>query len=97
VPRPLLVILAFAVASLNLGYWAFVVTRGERRFRAWVMQRFDVIITTGSRGTWRASGTGSKLRLAAIEILQIAYFLAAFLVWSVLLLISVRVLGLVER
>jgi hypothetical protein len=61
------------------------------------MQRFDVVITTGTRGTWRASGSGSKLRLIGIENLQLAYFMAAFLVWSVLVVISVGVLGLAER
>jgi hypothetical protein len=97
VPRPLLILIVLVLVPLNLGYWAFVVTRGERHFRAWVMQRFDVVITTGSRGTWRESGTGSKLRLIGIEMLQLAYFMAGFLVWSVLVLISVGMLGLIER
>lgn len=88
--------LSLALAALSIGYWALVVTRGERRFRAWVTHRFDVAITTGARGTWRAWGKGSRIRLLGIEMLQLAYFIAAFLVWSMLLLISVGVLSLYD-
>jgi hypothetical protein len=88
--------LGLAMAAANIAFWWYVVRHGDVRFRAWVERRFDVVITTGMRGHWRARGEGSKLRLLAIEFLQLAYFMAAFFGWAVMLLICVGVMKLLE-
>ena len=74
-----------AIAAANLAFWWYVVRHGDLRFRTWVMRRH-----------WRARGEGSKLRLVAIEFLQLAYFMAAFFGWGVMILICVGVMKLVE-
>jgi hypothetical protein len=74
--------LGLILAALNLVYWFFVVTRGEPRAKAWVERRYEVVLTRGRRGHWKARGSGSKLRLVGIELLQILYFMIAFVIWA---------------
>jgi hypothetical protein len=89
-------VLGLAMAAANIAFWWYVVRHGDLRFRLWVERRFDVVITTGLRGHWRALGEGSKLRLIAIEFLQLAYFMTAFSAWAVMLLICVGLMTLLE-
>ena len=92
----LLAIVGVGCAALNLAYWYVVVTRGERRFRAWVERHYRVSIGHGHRGHWRVSGEGSKLRLLGIELLQLAYFMGAFVVWSLSMLFIVLLFKLAD-
>ena len=92
----MLFVVGLAMAVANIAFWSYVVRHGDVRFRAWVMRRFDVVISTGLKGHWRARGEGSKLRLLAIEFLQLAYFMAAFFVWGVMMLICVGIMKLLD-
>lgn len=82
-----------AAAALNIWFWLRLV-RGEPRFRAWVGQRFDVVITTSHRGHWKVHGTGSWWGDVALELLQLAYYMGGFSVWALGLLVTVGVLKL---
>jgi hypothetical protein len=88
------IVLALAVAGLNLAYWWAVVTRWQEPFRRRCERRFGVSIGTGPRGHWRVSG-GSALRNFAIEWLQLVYFFGAFCVWGLGMLACVGVLSLI--
>ncbi len=96
-PQSVSVALGIVMSGLNLAYWWFVAMRGQRRFRDWVMRRFNVVITAGWRGHWRVSGPGSWLRLRAIEYLHLGYFMAAYAVWAVLLFLCIGILGALDR
>lgn len=75
--------LGLGFMALNLAYWFFVGRYGEPRLRAHCERRFGVAIERGHRGTWRV--VGSRPGHLGIELLQLVYFGAAFLVWGVLL------------
>ncbi|MBK9036001.1 MAG: hypothetical protein IPL61_32925 [Myxococcales bacterium] len=89
-------ILGLAIAGANIGCWWYVVIPGERRFVAWVERRYQVQIARGMRGHWRVTGPGSKIRLFLIELLQLAYFMGAMVVWSAAMLIAVVALTLLH-
>lgn len=83
-------------AVANIAFWMIVVTRGQQRFQRIVERKFDVVIEVGHKGHWRVSGDGSWLRRLAIEFLQLGYFLIAFVVWAVALLLVVGLFSLVQ-
>lgn len=80
-------------AGANIAFWMFVVGRGQRRFQRHVERTYDVAIELGHKGHWRVTGDESWLRRLAIELLQLGYFLTAFLVWGVSLLLVVGLLS----
>jgi hypothetical protein len=88
-------VLGLAIAAGNLYYWHLVVRRWEDPFRAWVERRYGVVVTRGGRGHWSVSGSGSRLRDLAIELLQLVYFMGAFVAWSVGMLLCVGLMSLV--
>jgi hypothetical protein len=83
-------------AVLNIAYWILVATRWQLRFRSFIARRHGVTITTGFRGFWRAQAAGSTSRLLGIELLQLAYFMLAFIVWSGLLSLALGAMFLLE-
>src|SRR6478672_7015288 len=95
VKQILLAVGGLAVAGLNLAYWFYFVRRGYPRFQEWITRRYDVVITTGIRGSWTVTGARSFAQLIRIHLLQLGYFLAGFVVWAAALLILVLVLSLV--
>lgn len=90
-------VLGLAGAGLNLVFWFFVVKRWQERFRLYCERRFDVRITLGSRGHWNVDGKGSWVRRSAIEWLQLAYFMGAFAVWAVAILLLILAIELLEK
>lgn len=91
-------ILGLALAAGNAWFWWWVVTRGDVRFQAWVERRYGVTIARGMRGHWQiTSGQRSAFRRVAIELLQLAYFMGAFVVWGVLLGLGVGLMALVQQ
>jgi hypothetical protein len=94
--EPLIVVqtaLGIVLAAGNLVFWWLVVRRWQDRFRRNCERRFRVAIGLTSRGHWNVTGDGSRLRLFAIEWLQLAYFMAAFVVWGIALVLGVLLLG----
>jgi hypothetical protein len=87
------IVLGLAGAALNLVYWWCVARRWEPRFRRWCESRYRVTITLGHKGHWTVIGDGSWLRRFAIEWLQLAYFMSAFVVWAAALLVVLVALG----
>ena len=92
----MLFVVGLAIAALNIAYWNYALRGGLSRFRVWVERRFNVVISIKLEGRWQADGDGSKWRLFAIEMLQLAYLFAAFLGWVVLVLICVGVIKLLD-
>ena len=85
----------FGVA--NIAFWVVAMTRGEPAFRRRVECRFGVTIERGSRGHWTVtSGPGSKGRHLLIELLQLAYFMAVFVVWAIFMLVCVLAMKLIQ-
>jgi hypothetical protein len=86
-------LISLVVAIGSLVFWSRVV-RDDAWFRARVERRFDVTITM-VRGHWRVSSVRhSWLTRLGIEL---AYFLGAFVMWSLGLLVGLGALWLVQR
>lgn len=75
----------------NLAFWWWVVRHGDDRARRWAEGRFGVTIERGPRGHWRVRGASSWLAGLGIELLQLLFFLGAFVVWAAALLAVVLV------
>jgi hypothetical protein len=87
-------VLGVGLAAANMVFWWFVVRRWHDRFRRRCERRYGVTIGWTARGHWRVSGDVSRLRRFAIEWLQLVYFMAAFAVWGVAMLLGIGVLSL---
>jgi hypothetical protein len=86
------------LAGANIVYWWFVVRRWHDAFRRWCERRYSVTITLGHRGHWLVSGSDKRWTTRfAIEMLQLVYFVAAFVGWAVGLLAGVAVIVLIQR
>ena len=92
----LLGVLGLVAAVANIAFWRFVVTRGQERFQRWIERKYEVVIDIGHKGHWRVSGGGSWLRGLAIEFLQLGYYLTAFLLWAVAMLLVVGLFSLAK-
>jgi hypothetical protein len=88
--------LGIALAAANLLFWWFVVRRWQDRFRRRCERRYGVTIELTLRGHWRVSGDGSRVRRFAIEWLQLVYFMAAFALWGIAMLLGVGALSLLD-
>jgi hypothetical protein len=88
--------LGLAIAALNLWFW-FRVVRTEPRFRAWVERRYGVVITLRYRSHWKVSGSGSRLFDFALGWLQLAYYMAAYVVWAAGMLVIIGLCSLLQR
>lgn len=75
-------------------FWWLVVRRWHDRFRLRCERRYGVTIGLGARGHWQVSGEISRLRRFAIEWLQLVYFMGAFAVWGISILLGVGLLSL---
>ena len=92
-----MMILGLSLAGCSLYFW-FRVVRGEDRFRERVERRYGVQIIRGMRGHWRIT-TRERPALArlGIEMLQLAYYMGAMLVWGLGIGVGVLLLSLVQR
>ena len=86
--------LGFALAAANLVYWWLVVRRWQERFRRYCERRYNVTISFGVKGHWNVAGDGSWLRRFAIEWLQLAFFMTAFVGWGAGMLAGIALLSL---
>lgn len=93
----LLWVLGLSLAAGNLYSWHWTVRRGDDRFREYVERAFDVTIGKGHRGHWRVSSGRSRLGDVGIELLQLAYYMAAFLVWGAALIGCVGLMSWATR
>ena len=91
------VILGVPLVVGNFAFWWYVVKRGQEGFRRRIERRYNVVVTLGSRGHWCVSGSGSRLKDFGIELLQLAYFMGASVLWSVGALLVVGLMSLVTR
>jgi hypothetical protein len=89
-------VLGSGLAVLSLVYWWLVSQRWSEPFRRWCERRYDVDITIGVRGHWQVSGSGSAFRRFAIGWLQLGYFMAAMVAWSIGLMIGLGGLYLLD-
>lgn len=90
--RPVLQsVLGILAAAASMTFWTFVARRWEGRFRERCERRYGVTITYSGRSQWHVIGPGAWYRRLGIELLQLAFFMGAFVVWAVGLL---GVLGL---
>lgn len=90
-------ILGIAIAVGNIVLWSRVL-KTEERFRLYIERRHDVTIERAARGHWRVSSERhSWLARLAIELWQLAYFMGAFVVWAIGLLLCVGGMSLVHR
>ena len=90
-------ILGLTLAAGNLWFWWWVARRGEARFKAWVERRFRVSIGQSWRGHWKVTGPRSGLARFGLEMLQLAFYLAAILAWGVMIAAGVGLMALVDR
>jgi hypothetical protein len=86
-------ILGLAAMALNIGYWWLVVSRWEGRFRRWCERRYEVSIKLAGRGGWQVVGARPWYQRLGIELLQLAYFMGAFLVWGVAIVLVIVVMA----
>ena len=89
-------VLGLTAGLANIGYWVFVILFAHRGFRPYIERRFGVTITYGGRGMWDVAGR-SRLQNFGIEFLQLAYFLAAFAIWGIALMLFLLVAGGISR
>ncbi len=89
-------VIGLGFAALNIVYWWLVVGRGSERFRRRCERRYGVVIELGGKGHWRVSGGGPWYRRLGIELLQLAYFMGAFVVWAAGLLLVILLLWSLE-
>ena len=89
-------LLGLGVVALNLWFW-FRLIRAEPHFRAWVERRYGVVIKLRMNAHWNVSGSGSRLLDFAIGWLQLAYYMAGFVVWAIGLLVIIGAFTLLER
>lgn len=90
-------ILGLAACAGNIAFWFYVMKRGEPQFQKWVEQRFQVHITRGHRGHWKVtSGARSAVQHLLIELLQLAFFMGAFVGWAIAILLVLLVMKLVS-
>jgi hypothetical protein len=89
-------VLSVAAMGLNIGFWWLVVTRWNERFRRRCERRYGVVITIGGRGHWNVVGGGPWYRRLGIEMLHLAYFMGAFVVWALLLLGVIGLMALIS-
>lgn len=81
-----------AAALTSVGFWWWVVTRGDARAQAWAARRYRVTITRGHRGHWQVSGGGrSWLGRLLIELVQLGFFLGAAVLWAAGMIVVVLV------
>lgn len=90
-------IVALGICVANLAFWWWVVRSGEPAFQRVMGERFGVTIVRGSRGHWTVVSEGPWLKHLLIELLQLAFFMSAMLVWGIAMLASAVVLELVQR
>lgn len=92
----LLTLLSLTAAGLGIALWWWALRRGEPRFRDWVALRCRVTIDRTRRGHWSVTAPDRSLpERLGIELLQIAFFLGAMLVWCVGMGVAVGALHLV--
>lgn len=89
-------ILGLAAMALNIVYWWHVMSRWEAPFRRWCERRYGVVIKIAGKGSWQVAGARPWHQRLAIELLQLAYFMGAFLVWAVAILLVMFVIWLLE-
>jgi hypothetical protein len=89
-------ILGLGFAVLNILFWSRVMSRGQERFRRRCERRYGVAITYGGKGHWQVSGGGPWYRRAAIEWLQLAYFIGVFVAWAIGIVAFVALLSLLD-
>jgi hypothetical protein len=85
-------ILGLGAMGLNIAYWWLVVSRWEVRFRRRCERRYGVSIQTAFKGAWKVIGARPWYQRLGIELLQLAYFMGAFLVWGVGVLLVILAL-----
>jgi len=90
-------VVALGLVAANLAFWAWVIRRGEDRFRLAVESHFDVTIKRGMRGHWTVVSNRSAITNFFLELLQLVFFLGAFVVWAAGMLGGVGLLALVQR
>jgi hypothetical protein len=91
---PLHLALSLPIAAGNLFFWWRVV-RGDPRFRERMARAFGVEIDMGSRGHWSVRGDVPLLRRLGIEMLQLAYYMGAFVVWAVGMVLAVLLMRVI--
>ena len=81
---------SFVVVSIV--YWIVVGHRGHEAFRRRCERRFRVTIDDDGKGRWSVrSSDGRWFRNFAIELLQLAFFMALFLGWAILLVATLLI------
>lgn len=87
-------LLGAVFAVLNIVFWSRVMTRWSEQFRRRCERRYGVVITIGARGHWQVTSGGPWYRRLGIELLQLAYFMGAFVVWTIGMLCIIAVMAL---
>ena len=89
-------ILGIAAMALNVLYWWRVVGRWEARFRRRCERRYGVVIKLAGRGSWDVEGDRPWHQRLGIELLQLAYFMGALLVWIAAVVLVIIMMWLLE-
>lgn len=79
---------------VGLAWWPFYLLRGDRWLKAKVAKRFEVEIGIGARGHWDIAGGGTRGCL--IEMIQLAGFMGAFVVWATWIGIGLLIVHFVQ-
>lgn len=85
-------ILGLGLAAGNIYYWGLVMRGGDDWFRRMVERRYRIGIGK-VRGFWQVSSGNGRLTDLGIELLQLVYFVGAFTVWAIGLLVSVAIVS----
>jgi hypothetical protein len=88
--------LSVPIVAGNLLFWWRVV-RGDAPFRERMARAFGVQIGTGSRGHWSVHGDVPFFKKLGIEMLQFAYYMGAFVVWSVAIVLAILGLNAIPQ
>lgn len=90
-------LLGLAIVAANLWYWHLVVRRGDERFCRYVERTLGVVITRTVRWHWDVSSDRSWIYNLGVELLQLAYYMAAFAVWGLCMMAIVGLMSLLAR
>lgn len=92
---PLRIVIASVLAVSNLAYWWWVVS-SEDRCRQLVEGAYGVRITRGPRGHWVVEGDRPWWARLGLELLQLGYFMGAFVLWAIALVVGLLLLKSVD-
>jgi len=89
-------VIGVVFAVVHLGYWWWMMTRGQERWRRRCERKYGVTITHQGKGFWKVNGDKTWLRRVGIELLQLGFIMGVFVVWAVAMLGVIALMNLFD-